>query len=221
MCRFLVNLMIVAFNFDGSSEPSFNCTMDVCFPSPGIAARQDAQAEISDPDKLILKLKFSPDEDELLTAIVREYGVKDWIKVASVMRTRNARQCRERYKNYLDPDLRRGSWTAQEDELLETKHQEYGAKWNKIARFFVNRSDISLRNRWMVLARHHAKEPAAVEPVRQPLPAPQLPLPVVLPITKDVPARQTRLSEDSFEMFEVPQFSVGSSDNFFDAWFPF
>jgi hypothetical protein len=199
--------------------------MDANFPSRGIPVRQDAQGETSidvdmQGDKISLKLKFTPEEDERLNAIVREYGIKDWIKVGSLMRTRNARQCRERYKNYLDPDLRRGGWTIQEDELLEAKHREYGAKWNKIARFFANRSDISLRNRWMVLARHHAKEPTT-SPVRQPLPAPQLPLPAVLPIAKEVPASQTRLSEESFEMFGVPQFSFGSSDNFFDSWFPF
>jgi hypothetical protein len=200
--------------------------MEFCVPSPGTAVRRDAQAEIvtdadSRSDAFNLKLKFSPEEDELLLAIVRQYGVKDWIKVASLIGTRNARQCRERYKNYLDPDLRQGGWTPQEDELLEAKHRDYGAKWNKIARFFVNRSDISLRNRWMVLDRHHAKETPLSPPVRQALPAPELPLPVVLPITRDVPARQMRLAEDSFEMFEVPQCSFGSSDNIFDLWFGF
>jgi hypothetical protein len=196
--------------------------MDVCFPSPGIAVPQVAEFETftdhgSPCDKANLKLKFSPEEDELLVSLVREYGVKDWIKVASLMGTRNPRQCRERYKNYLDPDLRRGGWTPQEDELLEAKYKEYGVKWNKIARFFVNRSDISLRNRWQVLARHHAKE----TPMKQPLLAPELPLPVVLPITKDVSANQMRLSDESFEMFEVPHFSFGSSDNLFDSWFSF
>jgi hypothetical protein len=196
--------------------------MDVCASSLGIAVPRDAQADTeSQQDTGILKLKFRPEEDELLVSIVRDHGVKDWIKVASLMGTRNARQCRERYKNYLDPDLRRGDWTDQEDQLLEAKHQEFGAKWNKIARYFVNRSDISLRNRWMMLDRHRGKEMSAVPYTRQPLPAPELPLPVVLPITKDVPAGQTRLSEDSFEMFGAPQFSFGSSDNLFDNWFGF
>jgi hypothetical protein len=200
--------------------------MEVCVPSPGTAVRRDAQAEIftdSDAqyDRLNPKLKFSPEEDELLVSIVRQYGLKDWIKVASLIGTRNARQCRERYKNYLNPDLRRDGWTAQEDELLEAKHRDYGAKWNKIARFFVNRSDISLRNRWMMLARHHAKETPLSPPVRQALPAPELPLPVVLPITKDLPAAQMRLPEESFEMFEVPQCPFPSSDNLFDLWFGF
>jgi hypothetical protein len=101
-----------------------------------------------------LKVRFTPDEDARLTDLVDEYGTNDWGAVALAMQTRNARQCRERYKNYLDPALRTDWWTAEEDALLQRKYDELGAKWNRISKFFKNRPDNALRNRWRLLDRH-------------------------------------------------------------------
>jgi hypothetical protein len=104
-----------------------------------------------------LRSKFTPDEDSELIRLVAELGTTDWAHVATELGTRNARQCRERYKNYLDPALRHGEWTAAEDALLLTKHAKYGSKWNHIAHFFKDRSDIALRNRWNHIRRRPAK----------------------------------------------------------------
>ena len=105
-----------------------------------------------------IKIKFTPEEDALLLSLVKEHGSKDWIKISQLMNgKRNPRQCRERYKNYINPDLRKDNWTKEEDELLIQKYAEFGGKWNKIAKYFVNRSDNHLRNRWMMIARHQAK----------------------------------------------------------------
>jgi hypothetical protein len=104
------------------------------------------------------KIRFSPEEDARLSQIVAAHGAADWARIASCMGSRNARQCRERWQNYLNPTLRNGAWTAEEDELLNELFAQMGAKWNKIAHSFVNRSDISLRNRWQVLARRADKK---------------------------------------------------------------
>jgi hypothetical protein len=83
------------------------------------------------------------------------------------MCTRNARQCRERWQNYLDPELRRSPWTAEEDLLLQAKVAEYGAGWHKISTFFVNRSPLSLRNRWQQFERRLAKGDIEIEAAKQ------------------------------------------------------
>ncbi|KAH0788933.1 Myb-like DNA-binding domain containing protein [Histomonas meleagridis] len=72
------------------------------------------------------------------------------------MGTRNPRQCRERWNNYVNPDLRKDPWTPEEDKILEEKYAEIGPKWNKLARFLSNRSDNSIRNRWMMISRHRS-----------------------------------------------------------------
>jgi hypothetical protein len=101
----------------------------------------------------MMKLKFTEEEDDILGRLVRKFGTNNWKQVAQLMRTRNARQCRERWNNYINPALRMGTWTPDEDELLLKQYAIHGSKWNKIAKVFRRRSDLSLRNRWHMLER--------------------------------------------------------------------
>jgi hypothetical protein len=95
--------------------------------------------------------KFSPLEDQRLRDIVTELGQNDWAAIASRLGTRCARQCRERYRNYLDPSLRRDPWSEDEDRLLFEKFSEIGPKWSLIERFFKGRSEANIKNRWAQL----------------------------------------------------------------------
>lgn len=73
--------------------------------------------------------------------------------VATEMRDRTARQCRDRYRNYLNPQLRHGGWTRTEDALLKRLYEEHGGKWGVIAKSFKDRSEIGLRNRYYTIAK--------------------------------------------------------------------
>ena len=105
-----------------------------------------------------VKVKFTPEEDEKLKMLVLAHGTNSWSFIAKLMETRNHRQCRERWKNYLNPSLRSDPWTFEEDKLLVDKYAEYGPKWNKISKFFVNRSDNSIRNRWQLMLRQWERQ---------------------------------------------------------------
>lgn len=95
-----------------------------------------------------IRNKFTPEEDKRLIELVKNGGEKkDWISIASQMPNRNSRQCRERYKNYISPDIRKDEWTEEEDRLLLEKAEIYGGKWGKTASFFNNRSPMQLKNR--------------------------------------------------------------------------
>ena len=107
--------------------------------------------------RTLIKIKFTEEEDQKLLSIIQKVGTKNWKEVAAQMKTRNPRQCRERWNNYLNPSLNDAPWTPQEDYLLEMLQQKYGTQWNKIAKHFNNRSDNSLRNRWMRIKRHKRK----------------------------------------------------------------
>jgi hypothetical protein len=102
--------------------------------------------------------KFSVQEDELLRDLVAEIGVNNWAEVSARLGTRSARQCRERFKNYLSPNLRNGQWTEDEDTLLREKFLEFGAKWSLIVAFFPSRSEVNLKNRWTQLQNRGARE---------------------------------------------------------------
>lgn len=91
---------------------------------------------------------FSIEEDAKLRFLVSQYGNKDFKRIAEMMPGRTPRQVRERYKNYLSPEINNGPWSREEDRLLRIKYLEFGPKWSKIAEFFPSRSDINIKNRW-------------------------------------------------------------------------
>ena len=99
------------------------------------------------------KNKFTEEEDFKLRKIVEIYGDKDWELISRLMETRNPRQCRERYTNYLNPSINNDPWSEDEDRLLIEKFNQLGGKWVKISKFFENRTDSQLKNRWQVLKR--------------------------------------------------------------------
>ena len=103
------------------------------------------------------KNKFTAEEDRKLEGLIQKYGAGDWLNISQMMGTRNPRQCRERWNNYLNPQLRVDPWTIEEDQLLVVKYQELGPHWAKIARCFVHRSDNAVRNRWQLLLRQSAR----------------------------------------------------------------
>ena len=105
-----------------------------------------------------IKNKFTPEEDERLRQLVSVYGTNSWSTIASLMGNRNHRQCRERWKNYVDPSLKNEPWTYEEDHLLVEKYAELGPKWNKISKFFSSRSDNSIRNRWQLIIRQWERQ---------------------------------------------------------------
>jgi hypothetical protein len=110
------------------------------------------------PRKLHPKAKFSWQEDESLTVLVQTYGADNWQEIAKNMPERNMRQCRDRWLNYLSPEINNSPWTAKEDQLLISKVQELGAVWKFIATFFNARTDINVKNRWHLIQRRIRKE---------------------------------------------------------------
>ena len=102
--------------------------------------------------------KFSPDEDSQLRLLVQELGCDNWAAIASKMPGRNSRQCRERWNNYLSPKINNNEWTAEEDEILLEKYEEYGPRWVIIAKYLNRRTDQMVKNRYCILIRRKSKE---------------------------------------------------------------
>lgn len=104
------------------------------------------------------RMPFTSQEDELLSKLVKTYGTNNWQSISTQIPGRNARQCRDRWLNYLSPDVVNGPWTAEEEELLVEKYKEFGPSWKQIATFFPTRTDINIKSRWNLRERRIKKE---------------------------------------------------------------
>ena len=99
------------------------------------------------------KSKFSKEEDERLKKIVAMNPTMNWNKISNKMPGRNARQCKDRWENYLNPAINKSPFSLEEDILLLEKYNELGSKWVLISKHFNNRSDTCIKSRYLVLKR--------------------------------------------------------------------
>jgi hypothetical protein len=116
------------------------------------------QMDIHFPPFVVFRRKFSPDEDDMLRALVKKNGVGDWPAIAAQMPNRDSRQCKERWFHYLAPCLVQNPWTRADDVLLEGKVAEHGHRWKLFELFFPGRTDVNIKNRYNVLVRRRKRE---------------------------------------------------------------
>ena len=65
--------------------------------------------------KIHPRSQFSAQEDEKLTNLVKLYGDDNWDDISNLMKNRNVRKCKERWFNYLAPNVKNCPWTPEED----------------------------------------------------------------------------------------------------------
>ena len=77
-----------------------------------------------------LTRKWSPEEDMMLARLVTIHGQRDWGLIARNMpgKFRKGKQCRERWRNQLDPNIKREPWTPEEEATLQQAHATFGNK---------------------------------------------------------------------------------------------
>ena len=67
---------------------------------------------------------------------------------------RNGKQCRERWRNHLRPELNKGDWTQEEDVAIWSRVQQLGTKWAQISELYMPlRTDNDIKNRWNSIIR--------------------------------------------------------------------
>ncbi|KAH9853690.1 hypothetical protein C2E23DRAFT_915021 [Lenzites betulinus] len=92
---------------------------------------------------------WTPDTDKRLLDGVNIYGTDCWALVARyVSEDATASQCQSRYLRTLDPTLKRGPWTPDEDERLKQAVAVFGHAWVDVAPFVEGRNNEQCRDRY-------------------------------------------------------------------------
>ena len=74
-------------------------------------------------------------EDEILKASVMKYGLNQWSRVSSLLVRKSAKQCKERWYEWLDPKIKKTPWTKDEEEKLLNLAKMFPCQWKTIAPF--------------------------------------------------------------------------------------
>ncbi|PWA86424.1 Homeodomain-like protein [Artemisia annua] len=101
------------------------------------------------PTRRSTKGQWSAQEDEILCKAVQQFNGKNWKKIAECFKDRTDVQCLHRWQKVLNPELVKGPWSKEEDDIIIRLVEQYGAKkWSTIANHLPGRIGKQCRERW-------------------------------------------------------------------------
>ena len=102
------------------------------------------------------KGQWSYQEDKLLKQWVKLNGPKNWEACGRFIHGRKGKQCREHWNNCLNPELKKGCWSPEEDFLIMFFYEKCKGSWKKIVPLFQGRIENSIKNRFYSQLRKYA-----------------------------------------------------------------
>ncbi|XP_064616800.1 uncharacterized protein LOC135480805 [Liolophura sinensis] len=97
--------------------------------------------------------RWSADEDALLLTQIHKYGPQHWALIADAVPNRTSRNVGERWSKALNPSIRLGQWSYDEDKLLLTLMKKEKNSCARVAQQMTGRTNSQIRKRYNVLKR--------------------------------------------------------------------
>ncbi|KAF4400034.1 hypothetical protein CsatB_011430 [Cannabis sativa] len=98
---------------------------------------------------VLKKGPWTANEDEILRTYVQQHGEGNWNAVQKHSGlSRCGKSCRLRWANHLRPDLKKGAFTNDEEDLIINLHAQIGNKWARMAARLPGRTDNEIKNYW-------------------------------------------------------------------------
>ncbi|KAH9120236.1 hypothetical protein LEN26_011220 [Aphanomyces euteiches] len=101
---------------------------------------------------------WSHEEDVLLQSQIQLHGGEaklNWAAVAAGVPGRTAKHCQERWRNYLNPNIKRGPFDQEERDLLTQLYAQWGNQWTRISESIPGRCPVDCKTNWFIMHPEH------------------------------------------------------------------
>ncbi|XP_056093844.1 snRNA-activating protein complex subunit 4 [Rhinichthys klamathensis goyatoka] len=112
--------------------------------------------------KTFRRKEWTPEEDQILKDLVEKMRIGNfipYIQMSYFMVGRDGSQLSYRWSSVLDPSLKKGHWSKEEDQMLRNAVAKYGTReWGKIRVEVPGRTDGACRDRYLDCLQENVKK---------------------------------------------------------------
>ncbi|XP_064977245.1 transcription factor GAMYB-like isoform X2 [Musa acuminata AAA Group] len=109
----------------------------------------NSSGSLNGGNQVLKKGPWTSAEDAILVDYVKKHGEGNWNAVQKhTGLSRCGKSCRLRWANHLRPNLKKGAFTPEEEQLIIELHAKMGNKWARMAAYLPGRTDNEIKNYW-------------------------------------------------------------------------